>query len=237
MERVKTGIKGVDELLHGGIPAGSSVLLTGGSGTGKTIFALQYIYEGAKSFNEPGIFITLEGNIKNITWNMESFNWDIKQLQEKNMVKIYRLNLDPSRYDDSFDELIDKELEVISGMVKEMGAVRLAVDSTTAFGLYIREKGLMRSILYKFTNGLKDLNCTSLLIAETAGKKDRFSAFGVEEFVTDGVIALYFTPPNRSIFIRKMRGTSHNMSVHPFEITDKGINVRSKDEILWEAIK
>ena len=92
MDRVRTGVKGVDELLEGGIPEGSAVLLTGGSGTGKTIFALQYLYEGAKTYEEPGVFITLEGNVKNITWNMENFNWDIKKLQDKSMLKIYRLN-------------------------------------------------------------------------------------------------------------------------------------------------
>ncbi len=238
MERVKTGVKGFDDLLQGGIPQGSSVLLTGGAGTGKTIFALQYIYEGARTYKEPGIFITLEGNVKNITWNMESFNWDIKGLQDRNLIKIYRLNLDPSRFDNSFEDLLDKELEVIANMVKEIGAKRLAVDSTTAFGVFMKDDGLMRALLYKFTNALKDLDCTNILISETPSDNiKKLSAFGVEEFVTDGVIALYFTPPNRSIFIRKMRGTNHSKSVHPFEITDKAIVVHSKDEILWEAIK
>lgn len=237
MERIKTGIKGLDELIQGGIPKGSSVLLSGGSGTGKTILGLQFIYEGARTLREPGIFITLEGNIKNIIWNMENFNWDIKSLQEKTLMKIYRLNLFPSHFDNSFEELIDKELDIIASMVKEMNATRLVVDSTTAFGVWIREKGLMRSLLYKFTSALKDLNCTTVLISETTGKKDALSPFGVEEFVTDGVIALYFTPPNRSIFVRKMRGTNHSKSVHPFEITDKAILIRSKDEILWEAVK
>ena len=237
MDRVRTGVKGVDELLEGGIPEGSAVLLTGGSGTGKTIFALQYLYEGAKTYEEPGVFITLEGNVKNITWNMENFNWDIKKLQDKSMLKIYRLNLEPSRFDDSFDELIEKELDIIAGMVKDIGAVRLAVDSTTAFGVWIKDKGQMRYLLYKFTNALKDLNCTNLLISETSGKKDRLSAFEVEEFVSDGVIALYLTPPHRSIFIRKMRGTNHSKYIHPFDISGQAITVRPKETLLWEAIR
>ncbi len=236
-ERVKTGIKGFDELTEGGIPTGSSVLLTGGAGTGKTIFALQYIYEGARTFKEPGIFITLEGNVKNITWNMESFNWDIKGLQDKNLVKIYRLNLDPTRFDDDFNQLIEKELDIIANMVKEIGAKRLVVDSTTAFGVWVEKKGYMRNILYQFTSALKDLNCTNLLISETKDKKEVFSAYGVEEFVSDGVIKLMFNPPNRSIFVRKMRGTNHSKAVHPFEIGETGITVRNKDEILWEAIR
>ncbi|MFH1587427.1 MAG: ATPase domain-containing protein [Candidatus Diapherotrites archaeon] len=237
MERVKTGIAGLDELVQGGIPKGSSVLLSGGSGTGKTIFAMQYIYQGAKELEEPGLYVTLEGNLKNITWNMQSFNWDIKALQDKNLIKIYRLNLDSMRHQRSVEEQIDKELEIISQMVQEIGAERLVVDSTSAFGVWVRDEGALRGILYRFTNALKDLDCTTILTSETMGGRMQFSAFGVEEFVADGVIALYFTPPHRSVFVRKMRGTDHSKTVHPFEITSEGIKISPKDEIMWEAIK
>ena len=237
MERIKTGIAGLDELVQGGIPKGSSVLVSGGSGTGKTIFAMQYIYQGAKDLEEPGLFVTLEGNLKNITWNMQSFNWDIKSLQDKNLIKIYRLNLDSMRHQRSVDEQIDKELEIISQMVQEIGAERLVVDTTSAFGVWVREEGALRGILYRFTNALKDLDCTTILTSETMGGKMQFSAFGVEEFIADGVVAMYFTPPHRSVFVRKMRGTDHSKTVHPFDISSAGIRINSKDEIMWEAIK
>jgi len=125
MDRVQTGIPGLDELIEGGIPVGSTVLIAGGPGAGKTILATQYIYEGAKKFNEPGLLVTLEGNVKNISWNMENFNWDIKELQDKNLVKIYRLNLDSLRFSKTIEdqvEHINTELEKISEMVKEIGA-------------------------------------------------------------------------------------------------------------------
>ncbi|MBI2597589.1 MAG: AAA family ATPase [Candidatus Diapherotrites archaeon] len=240
MDRVKTGISGLDYLIEGGIPMGSSVLISGGSGTGKTILATQYIYEGAKKFGEPGLMVTLEGNIKNISWNMENFNWDIKALQDKNLMKIYRLNLDSLRYAKSVDEqveYINKELETISEMVKDMGAMRLVVDSTTALGVWIKQDSSMRGILYRFTNALKDFGCTTLMTSETRGSRNDFSAFGVEEFVADSVIALYFISPNRSIFIRKMRGTNHSKKIHPFEITGNGIEIKFKDELMWQSMK
>ena len=241
MDRVATGISGLDKLIQGGIPIGSSVLVSGGAGTGKTIFSTQYIYEGAKQFDEPGLLVTLEGNVKNISWNMENFNWDIKSLQDKQLMKIYRLNLDNLRYTKSVEEQVDfinKELETISEMVKEMGATRLVVDSTTALAVWIKEHNAMRGILYRFTNSLKDFGCTTLMTAETkSGKKTEFSAYGVEEFVADGVIALYFSSPNRSVFVRKMRGTNHSKKIHPFEITSNAVEIRYKDEIMWESIK
>jgi KaiC/GvpD/RAD55 family RecA-like ATPase len=234
MDRVKTGVKGLDELLQGGLPLGSTTLLSGGAGTCKTILGTSYIYYGAKEHNEAGLFVTLEGNVKNISWNIESFGWDIKSLQDSNKMKIYKLHLNPK---ENVEMQIDAELKTIAEIVKEMGAKRLVIDSTTAFGVWIRDSSQIRNMLYQFADGLKNLNCTTLLIAETKGGKKDFSAFGVEEFVSDGVIALYFIPPHRSIFIRKMRGTDHSKSLHPFEITKKGIEINPKDEIMWDAIK
>jgi KaiC/GvpD/RAD55 family RecA-like ATPase len=234
LERVKTGIKGLDDIMQGGIPKGSNVLLSGGSGTCKTITGLSFIYNGAKDFGEPGLFVSMEENIKNIVWNMESFGWDIKQLQDSNLMKIYKLKLSPKN---NIEKQIEAELKTISSIIKEIGAKRLVVDSTTAFAIWLGEPGLIRSVLYEFVDGLKELGCTTLLISETKGDRLSFSAFGVEEFVADGVIALYFTPPHRSVFVRKMRGTNHSKSVHPFEISSKGIAINPKDKIMWEAIK
>ncbi|HLC79496.1 MAG TPA: ATPase domain-containing protein [archaeon] len=233
MERVSTGVKGFDELIAGGFPEGSTILLSGGAGTGKTIFGLSYLYNGARE-NEPGLYITLEGNIKNLVWNMESFGWDIKPLQDSGKLKIYRMNL---HTDENVERQIEEELKVIAKLVKEMGCKRLVVDSTTALGVWIVDQGKIRYMLYNFTDALKDLGCTTLLIAETKGGKTDFSAFGVEEFLVDGVVSLYFFPPNRSIFVRKMRGTNHSKTVHPFNITEFGIEVKSRDEMLWDVLK
>jgi len=237
MERVKTGINGLDELVEGGVPKGSSFLVAGGTGTGKTIFAMQYLYRGALDYKEPGLLVTLETNLKNIVWNMESFRWDIRSLQERNMMRIYRLNL--SNIDDTKEmrKKIDDELKVISKLVEEIGAKRLAIDSITALGIWVPEQARIRSMLYQFTDKLKDLDCTTLLTTETSGNKTEYSSLSVEEFVVDGVIGLYFSSPNRSIFVKKMRGTNQSKYVHPFEITGNGILVNPKDRVMWDSIK
>ena len=234
MERVPTGIKGLDELVQGGLPQGSTVLLSGGTGTCKTIFSMQYIYNGALQYNEPGLFVTIESNPKNIAWNMESFGWDIRKMQEQRMINIYRLHLSPKK---TFSGLIQDELNTITGLVKELGIKRLVVDSTTAFAALIDDAASIRHLLFKFADGLKELECTTIFTSETKSIKTVFSAYGVEEFMADGLIVLYFTPPNRSIFVRKMRGTNHSKTVHPFEITQNGIVVKPKEQVLWEAIK
>lgn len=238
MNRVPTGIPGFDELIQGGIPEGASVLVGGGPGAGKTIFAMQYIYEGARSYNDPGLYVTLETGLKDITWNMASFNWDIKTLQDKNMMKIYRLNFGNTRDVNQVQEQVEKELAIITKMVDSIDAKRLVIDSVTAFGVWLSEQGPLRHMLFEFVNRLKETGCTTVLTSEIQGEdRNKFSAFGVEEFVVDGVVALYFTPPNRSIFVRKLRGTNHSKSVHAFDIVENGIEVHPKDEILWGALR
>jgi KaiC/GvpD/RAD55 family RecA-like ATPase len=232
MERVPTGVKGFDELIQGGVPKGSTILVSGGTGSGKTIFATTFIYEGARKFGEPGLLVTVEDNLRNFVWNMENFGWDIKSLEEKNLMKIYRMHIDPRK---PVEPQIDKELDIITSMVKDLGAIRLAVDSTTAFGAWMSDIGKLRNLLFRFSDTLKDLNCTTVLTAETDGQN--FSAYGVEEFVVDGIFMLYFIPPNRSMFVRKLRGTKHSLTVHPCQITSTGIEVNPKDEIMWNAIK
>ncbi|MDD3159736.1 MAG: ATPase domain-containing protein [Candidatus ainarchaeum sp.] len=236
VERIKSGIPGLDELTFGGIPKGSNILVSGGTGTGKTIFCTQYLYNGAIEYGEPGLFVTLEGNVKDISWNMENFQWDIKKLQDQNMLTIYRLNLSAIDDLETVQKRIDEQLDEIAKEIEEINAKRLVIDSTTVFGAYFNPS-ILRTTLFQFTDKLKTLGCTTFLTSETAPTKNVLSAYGVEEFVVDGIINLQFTPPNRSIFIRKMRGTDHDKSPHPLIINSKGISVNSKDSMLWESIK
>ncbi|MEW6296004.1 MAG: ATPase domain-containing protein [Candidatus Diapherotrites archaeon] len=235
MKRVPVGIEGLDQLIQGGVPKGSSTLISGGSGTGKTIFATQFLYNGAIKFGEPGLYVTLETNLKNITWDMENFNWDIKRLQDKNLFKIYKLNLAEKDVENVEQEVME-ELDIIAEYVEKMGAQRLVIDSTTSLAMWIKGAAAMRKTLFAFSDGLKKLDCTTFMTSETKADKISLSAFGVEEFVVDGVIVLFLHPPHRSIFVRKMRGTNQSMSPHPFEITDSGIIVRGKEEMPWEGI-
>lgn len=234
LDRVPTGIEGLDKLIQGGIPKGATVLLSGGAGTLKTILSTQFLYNGALQYKEPGVFVSVEEGVKNISWNIESFEWDLNALQKNNLLKIYRLKLDPEK---DMKSQINAELKVIASLVKKIGAKRLVVDSTTALGIWIREPGELRYLLYKFASALKEMDVTTVLTAETKGGKQDFSAFGIEEFVSDAVIALYFSPPNRSVFVRKMRGTDHSKKVHPIEVKEKGLEVKARDEVLWESVK
>ncbi|MBN3037109.1 MAG: AAA family ATPase [Candidatus Diapherotrites archaeon] len=238
VERTPSGITGLDDLLEGGFLPGSAVLVSGGAGTGKTIFSTQFIYNGAMTSGEPGIYITLEEGAQNIWWNMKSFHWNIAKLQQENLVKIYRVGMfNPKDFALQFDE----EIKKIREMVNEMNAKRLVIDSTTAFAMFMSNDADIRYNLFKLINETKKLGCTTLLISETRAKEgipiwQQQSAFGVEEFVVDGVVNLYFRSPMRALLISKMRGTNQDKNAHPFKITNNGFEVNPTEQVLFEAL-
>ena len=234
MERVPTGIPGLDELIQGGFLVGSSILVAGGAGCGKTIFAMQYIYKGAELYKDPGIYITIEEGPKNIWWNMTSFKWNIAKYQQEGLIKIYRMNLrDPKTFVKDFETEIGR----IKDMVSEIDARRLVIDSTTSFAIFMSEQSEIRYNLFKLVDETKKLDVTTVLTAETFGGRDQFSRFGVEDFITDGVIGLYFRPPMRALLVKKMRGTSHDPKPHPLIIGPNGMEVKPQEQILWDALK
>jgi len=232
--RVQTGIPGLDDLTEGGFLEGSSILISGGTGTGKTILSTQYIYNGANEYKEPGIYITLEEGATNIWWNMRNFKWDLTKHENEGLIKLYRVGmLKPKTFATKFED----EINTIKDMVNDMNAKRLVLDSTTAFGMWMSNDAEIRYSLFKLADELKELKCTCVLTAETLGKRDQFSRFGVEEFVADALVWLYFKPPLRALHVRKMRGTDHDKKIHPYTISDKGIIVNSREELLWESLR
>jgi len=232
--RVQSGIPGLDSLINGGFLEGSSVLVSGGTGTGKSILCTQYIYKGAEEYKEPGIYITLEEGATNIWWNMKNFKWNLTKYENEGLIKLYRIGmLKPKTFATKFED----EINTIKDMVNDIGAKRLVIDSTTAFGMWMSGDSEIRYSLFKLGDELKEMKCTTLLTAETLGKRDQLSRFGVEEFVSDAVVWLYFKPPMRAVHIRKMRGTNHDKKIHPYTISNKGIIINDREELLWESLK
>ena len=231
MNRIKSGVTGLDDLIEGGFPEASSILVSGAAGTGKSIFCMEYLYNGARQ-GEPGVYITLEEGPHNLWWNMQRFKWDLIPLEREGKLKIYKFEPMP--------ELASNPKEQVARIVdkaRALNAKRMVVDSITAFSFWLDNPQQIRYTIYSLVEELRKIDCTTLLTCETTGGREIFSRFGVEEFLVDGVIQLFFTPPHRAIFVRKMRGTNHSNKIHPITINDNGLSVISKEEILWEALK
>ena len=237
MERVPTGIEGLDDLLEGGFPRNRLILVSGATGTGKTIFSAQFIYKGATEYDEPGIFVTLDERPNLIREDMLQFGWNFRREEEKDMIRIIDASVAkvglPSQEEYHMPESgfdIDRLLVEIARAAKEMGAKRVVVDSLPALGFRYTSENEIRNAILKISYVLSKLGITSIITSEIPEGSGRFSKYGVEEFVADGVIVLSFLvgegPAVRTLHIRKMRGTNHSPYLHPMEITrERGIVV------------
>ncbi|MEM4461991.1 MAG: KaiC domain-containing protein [Candidatus Bathyarchaeia archaeon] len=238
IERVFTGIPGFDEILNGGIPRRNVVLLSGGPGTGKSIFGYQYLYNGLVR-GQPGVFVALEEHPVQVRLSMAQFGWDVAPYEEKGrfaLVDAFTAGIGEAarrekyvvKAPDDFQMLVD----TIRAAVKEVEAERVVIDSVTT--LYITKPMLARSVVLQLKKVLSGLGCTSILISQVSVTERGFGGPGVEH-AADGIVRLDLDEVGgelkRSIIVWKMRGTSHSMRRHPFDITDRGIIIKPKEVI------
>lgn len=211
--RVSTGLPKLDLMLGGGYTPGSCTLISGEAGSGKTIFGAQFLQEGIKK-QESVLYITLEETPKEIINDVATFGWDFSNL----LVSIEMV--DPSN--------VQEIEEIIRKKIVENNAKRVVIDSLTLIGSFLPDLASIRRKFFKIKKTLKDLKVTSLLISEVEEGGTGISRFGVEEFIVDGVIILrvgvdVVGGSPRSILVRKMKRTSHDLDFHPIEIGKTGI--------------
>jgi KaiC domain protein len=238
IERVVTGIPGFDEILNGGIPRRNVVLLAGGPGTGKSILGYQYLYNGVKK-GEHGILVALEEHPVQIRIAMSQFGWDVSKYEEAGefaIVDAFTAGIGEAakrekyvvKAPDDFQSLID----VLRTAIREVRADRVVVDSVTT--LYITKPAMARGMVLQLKKILSGMGCTSILVSQVSVTERGFGGPGVEH-AADGIVRLDLDEIKgelkRSLIVWKMRGTSHSMKRHPFDITDKGITVYPKEVI------
>jgi len=217
VERVSTGIKKLDKLIEGGLVKGSSTLISGGAGTGKTIFCSQFIWEGLQN-GETCLYITLEETPKDIIQDVVGFGWDFEKYAKSGKLMIeYK---DPFKVTDITTPLIE--------MISSKKVQRVVVDSTSMMGLYFQNVFEVRKQLFKLLTGIKSAGATSVVTSEIVDK-DGLSRFGVEEFTTDGVMVLKSTSMGKetvkTLEVKKMRRTNIDGGTHTFDFNKNGIDL------------
>jgi KaiC/GvpD/RAD55 family RecA-like ATPase len=232
-ERVKTGIESLDALIEGGIPKGRIILVAGGCGTGKSILSTQFLYMGAKFYNEPGIMITTEERPRSIRQNMMRFGWDLKQLEDEKKIAIIDAASPKARipssemYKISYYDTNSLLLKIYEA-VNEIGAKRAVIDSIPGLALRLESESEIRRAISQLGSLLSELDCTSFVVSEV-NVPGRLGRYGIEEFIADGVYLLENVLVDgkfeRTFSIVKMRGTNNSKDVHGLKITNKGIEV------------
>ncbi len=237
-----TGITGLDRILEGGIPEGHVVLVQGEAGTGKTMLSMQWLFQGWKEYQDPGIYIavteTYQKALRNINdigfYDAEVLNkGDIRFTDLRSMTQIMGWGEEDVTKDD-VEDLVGR----IKKLIEETGANRLVIDSITAIGYMIDDKELFRYFIFRLGTIIDNQRCTLLITSEGRGER---SPFSVEDFISDGIIQMKQVPGEqrllRYINILKMRGVGYRSGKVVFDIDSDGITIFPKISVERKVAK
>jgi circadian clock protein KaiC len=233
VRRLKTGVSRLDELLGEGIPYGSSVIVSGVAGSGKTTLGLEFLYRGAKDQDQKGIFVSFEETPERLRATAQALGWELERELERGMVKIV--------YIAQPDILVDRHLLEMRRQVEEFGAQRLVVDSMAVFLHRISDVRIMRDKVYWLATIVQNQEAVGFFINDVPPGSEQITRFGVEETVMDGVILLKWVSEglerHRYLEVVKLRNTGHAKGRHSISIGPGGLRVfpRVDDPIPQEA--
>lgn len=227
-KRVHTGISGLDDVMEGGFKYNSINLVGGGAGSGKSIFCMQFLVEGASKHNENGMYISFEQTEKKIIDDFKRFKWGLSELV--NGKKLVVLYYSP--------EQVQKVLQTGGGVIRDLieahNIKRIILDSLTAFTLLFPTDLEKRKAVLKLMEATSKWGVTTLMTLEHEANPDRHSS-NVAEFEVDGVILLYNLRKGdlreRSLEVFKMRGTKHATKIFPMKIDEYGIKIFPEENV------
>jgi circadian clock protein KaiC len=227
LPKTPTGIDGLDEITLGGLPTGRPTLVCGSAGCGKTLFSLEFIVRGAVQFNEPGVFVAFEEKAEELSVNVASLGFDLKDLQEKNMLKIDYVHIEKSEIEETGEYDLEGLFIRLGYAIDSIGAKRVVLDTIENLFSGLTNEAILRSELRRLFQWLKDKGVTAIITGERGEKT--LTRQGLEEYVSDCVILLDHRVINqistRRLRIIKYRGSQHGTNEYPFLIDDEGISV------------
>ncbi|NEO29008.1 MAG: circadian clock protein KaiC [Symploca sp. SIO3C6] len=229
VQKIRTMIEGFDEISHGGLPIGRTTIVSGTSGTGKTLFAVQFLYNGIINFDEPGIFVTFEESPTDIIKNAQSFGWELQKLINQGKLFILDASPDPEGQEvvGQFD--LSALIERIQYAIRKYKAKRVSIDSITAIFQQYDAAPVVRREIFRLVARLKQIGVTTVMTTERVDEYGPVARFGVEEYVSDNVVivrnVLEGERRRRTMEILKLRGTTHMKGEYPFTMTNEGINI------------
>jgi circadian clock protein KaiC len=222
-----TGIQGLDEITGGGLPTGRPTLVSGGAGAGKTMFALEFLVRGVQ-LGEPGVFMSFEETIPDLSTNAASLGFDLKRLVADKKLFMDHVHISRSEIAETGEYDLDGLFIRIADAVKQVGAKRVVLDTIEALFATLPNPGILRAEIRRLFGWLKEQGLTTIITAER-DRPERLTRHGIEEFVSDCVIVLDNRVRDeistRRLRIVKYRGSTHGTNEYPFLIDENGISV------------
>jgi circadian clock protein KaiC len=227
LSKIRSGISGLDEITGGGLPHGRSTLICGGAGSGKTMFAITFLVEGALTYGEPGVFMCFEETEEELARNVGSLGYDLKELIADNKLAIDYVHIERGEIEETGEYDLDGLFVRLAHAIKSVGAKRVVLDTLEALFAGLSDSGLLRAELRRLFRWLKEQGVTAIITAEQG--EGTLTRHGLEEYVSDCVIALDHRVveqvATRRLRVVKYRGTVHGTNEYPFLIDAQGITV------------
>src|SRR6185295_6800320 len=225
IRKAPTGISGLDEITHGGLPAGRPTLVSGGPGSGKTLLGVSFLVNGAQSYGEPGVLLTFEENAEELAQDVRSLGYDLDKLIEQKKLVVDYVHVDRSEIEETGEYDLEGLFVRLDHAIKQIGARRVMLDTIeTLFG-GLKDSGILRAELRRLFRWLRDRQITTVVTAERG--EQMFTRQGLEEYITDAVIALdhrvHEQISTRRIRVVKYRGSHHGTNEYPFLIDLDGM--------------
>ena len=228
LQKALTGIQGLDEVTGGGLPQGRPTLISGGAGSGKTMFGLEFLVRGATQYGEPGVFMSFEETIPDLTVNAASLGFDLTRLVAEKKLFFDHVLITRTEIQETGEYDLEGLFIRIADAAQQVGAKRVVLDTIEALFAELPNPGILRAEIRRLFGWLKQRGLTTIITAERDGP-DKLTRHGIEEFVSDCVILLDHRMlqeiSTRRLRIVKYRGSTHGTNEYPFVIDERGISV------------
>jgi circadian clock protein KaiC len=225
--KAPTGITGFDEVTIGGLPKGRPALICGSAGCGKTLFSMEFLVNGARQFNEPGVFIAFEETEEELAKNVASLGFDLHQLIRQKKLVVDYVRIERSEIEETGDFDLEGLFIRLNHAIDSIGAKRVVIDTLEALFAGLPNEMLLRAELRRLFRWLKDKGVTSVITAERG--EGTLTRYGLEEYVADCVVLLdnrvVDQITTRRLRVVKYRGSVHGANEYPFLIGEKGLSV------------
>lgn len=227
MAKSPTGIQGFDEITKGGLPQGRPTLVCGEAGSGKTLFAMEFLFRGATQFNEPGVFMSFEETESELTINVKSLGFDIQKLVLQKKMLLDYVHVERSEIEETGEYDLEGLFIRLNHAIDSIGAKRVVLDTIESLFSGLPNTMILRAELRRLFRWLKDKGVTVIITGERG--EGTYTRQGLEEYVSDCVIVLDHRiieqTSTRRMRIVKYRGSQHGTNEYPFLIDEEGFSV------------
>ena len=222
-----TGIAGFDEITHGGLPTGRPTLVCGSAGSGKTLFAMEFLVQGILQFGENGVMMSFEESADALAQNVASLGYDVPKLIHENRLVIDPIRIHPAEILETGEYDLEGLFIRLELAVQSVNAKRVVLDTLEALFAGLKDSPLLRSEIVRLFDWLRERGLTAVITAEQGN--GAITRYGLEEYVSDCVILLDHRVRDqistRRMRILKYRGTAHGTNEYPFLLDKQGIIV------------